>query len=184
MGDIANFTSSKRVHLSEYVEKGIPFYRGKEISELKQNKTPEEILYISEELYSHFKEKYGVPKIGDILITAVGTLGNVLRINHSEPFYFKDGNLIWVQNLSECSLFFEYLLEVKHRDILKSSIGSNQRALTMIELRKLSFNFPTLPEQTKIADFLTAIDSKIESVANQITETQTFKKGLLQQMFV
>jgi restriction endonuclease S subunit len=41
-----------------------------------------------------------------------------------------------------------------------------------------------LPEQTKIADFLTALDHKIQSVATQITATQTFKRGLLQQMFV
>ncbi len=56
--------------------------------------------------------------------------------------------------------------------------------LTGPQIGSYSISFPTLPEQTKIADFLSAIDRKIESVATQITETQTFKKGLLQQMFV
>ena len=62
--------------------------------------------------------------------------------------------------------------------------GSAQLMITAKEVKKVAALFPSLDEQTKIADFLSAIDRKIESVANQITETQTFKRGLLQQMFV
>lgn len=47
-----------------------------------------------------------------------------------------------------------------------------------------SFSLPCLEEQTKIANFLSAIDQKIEGVAQKIEQAKTWKKGLLQQMFV
>ena len=47
-----------------------------------------------------------------------------------------------------------------------------------------AFYFPSLTEQQKIADFLSAIDDKITKVEGKLTKAQTFKKGLLQQMFV
>ena len=56
---IAYLTSSKRVHLSDYVSEGIPFFRGKEITELKSGIFPKDILYISKKQYEDFKEKFG-----------------------------------------------------------------------------------------------------------------------------
>lgn len=54
----------------------------------------------------------------------------------------------------------------------------NQESLNILEIF-----IPSLEEQQKIANFLTAIDEKINKVTQQIELTQTYKKGLLQQMF-
>ncbi len=48
----------------------------------------------------------------------------------------------------------------------------------------LNIDYPSVEEQTKIANFLSAIDQKIEVVAQQIEQAKQWKKGLLQQMFV
>ena len=183
LGNIAEFTSSKRVYLSDYVDQGIPFYRGKEISELRLGIKPSDILYITEKRYEDFKKKYGVPLVNDILITAVGTLGNVLKINNDDKFYFKDGNLIWLRKIKEDAGFLEILLQWHNRDLIKTSIGSTQKALTMVELRKITFPFPSTREQQKIASFLSSIDTKIEQLGKKISLLEQYKKGMMQKLF-
>jgi len=183
LGDIAELTSSKRVHLSDYVPSGVPFFRGKEISLLKNNQIPNDILYISQEHYNEIKERYGVPEIGDILITAVGTLGNVYCVQDSNMFYFKDGNLIWMRSISEDSRFLEILLNVKNEAILSSAIGSSQKALTMVALNKLKFAFPKRKEQQKIADCLSSVDGLISAQSQKVELLKEHKKGLMQQLF-
>lgn len=90
---VCSLASSKRVFADDYSDMGVPFYRGKEIT-LKQAGQPIiEPLYIEKEHFTSLKEKYGIPMKGDILITAVGTIGNSYLVR-DEEFYFKDGNII------------------------------------------------------------------------------------------
>ncbi len=62
--------------------------------------------------------------------------------------------------------------------------GSSQLNLSKGDVLSFHVNLPCLEEQTKIANFLSAIDQKIEVVVQQIEQAKTWKKGLLQQMFM
>ncbi|MDA7496801.1 restriction endonuclease subunit S [Akkermansiaceae bacterium] len=70
------------------------------------------------------------------------------------------------------------------RKIIRTAVGSTVRHSSNKILLSIATPIASLEEQKKIADFLTSVDQKIESVSQQIAKTQTFKKGLLQQMFV
>ncbi|WP_298764087.1 restriction endonuclease subunit S [uncultured Polaribacter sp.] len=62
--------------------------------------------------------------------------------------------------------------------------GNAQPFLDTKAINNFKLKIPSLKEQQKIANYLSAIDKKIETVQTQIDKTQAFKKGLLQQMFV
>ncbi len=180
--DISDITSSKRIYEWEYVSSGIPFYRGKEITALKSKHKIENFIYISETRYNEFKEKYGVPNKGDILITAVGTIGNAYTIEDDKPFYFKDGNLLWIKNIKEYPKFVEYLFENNKKLFLYNSFGSSQHALTISKLENLSFYFPPLEEQKRIASALSKIDAYLENTIKLIEEKERFKSGIAKKL--
>ena len=75
LGDFYEITSSKRVFKSEWKDKGVPFYRAREIVKLSEYGFVDNELFISEEMYNQYAKKYGIPKEGDIMVTGVGTLG-------------------------------------------------------------------------------------------------------------
>lgn len=57
-------------------------------------------------------------------------------------------------------------------------------SLSTATIYKIKIDLPTIAEQTKIANFLTSIDNKLNYTSKQLEQAQQFKKGLLQQLFV
>ena len=82
--------------------------------------------------------------------------------------------------------FGGYLMKSQsvRKQIMKIAQGSKVSSISPSRLSDIELNLPSLPEQTKIANFLSAIDKKIEAVAEAIEATEKWKRGLMQRMFV
>jgi type I restriction enzyme S subunit len=82
------------------------------------------------------------------------------------------------------SYFVAYYFSFAAKTFVCISQGTSIKGFNSQDLKSLKFRFPSLPEQQKIAKFLSAIDQQIEQIGVQVGQSQEFKKGLLQQMFV
>jgi type I restriction enzyme S subunit len=80
-------------------------------------------------------------------------------------------------------LFFSYYVNQYREKVMKLVSGSTVFHLYGSDMKKLEIQLPCLEEQTKIATFLSTIDDKINLCQAQITNTEVWKKGLLQGMF-
>ncbi len=87
------------------------------------------------------------------------------------------------QLLPEFSRYY-FRSEKFRRDAIKLAQGSTRYNISKTELMKTIIDLPCIDEQRKVALCLTALDDKIELVFGQLDKAKTFKKGLLQQMFV
>lgn len=189
LGDLCRIASSKRIFESEYVDQGIPFIRGQEISDgsILDPKASFEC-YISQSRYEEIKEKYGKPTKGDILITAVGTIGNLCYLDKDIDFYFKDGNVIWFSEIiSSCEgkFLFHFMKSSFFKDQLKYfMIGAVQKALTIDMLKKVEVPLPPLSEQKKIASVLSALDDKIALNKKMNQKLEAMAKRLYDYWFV
>ena len=176
--DIADVSSSKRIFRDEYIMNGVPFYRGKEVTQLSNGEAISTELFISEERYSEIKEKFGVPQIGDILITSVGTIGSVWLVDNDAPFYFKDGNVTWIKDYKTAingEFVYQWLQTKEAKEQIKSvTIGSTQQALTISALRGLNILIPDTETVSNVCIQLEKINAKRINNLNQIQSlTQT-----------
>lgn len=152
--NLCEIKSSKRIYASQYTDEGIPFWRGKEVIEMAKNLSNPAELHISPNLYNQIRDKYGVPNRNDILLTAVGTIGINYLVKSTSPFYFKDGNVIWLTAFSPKlnPIYLHYYLQSDYASsqINSVKIGSTQQALTIESLGKIDLDLPCIEEQQHI----------------------------------
>ena len=185
LGEFCMISSSKRIFESEYCGNGVPFYRGKEITQKKNGEQILDLIYISEKRYNELIENYGKPQKGDILLTAVGTIGNSYMVQ-DEDFYFKDGNILWLHDFSITNVnlyVYEYMqsnLFKKH--INELSIGSTQKALTIQSLLYTKIIFPDIALIQKFGDMIKKVYNNIRIKRQENEKLKELQSLLLAKM--
>ncbi len=204
MGEVKNVPKLRFPEYSGSWEKLIlgkiaEFSKGKGISksDIDENGTLECIRY--GELYTTYKEtisdiksktnldpdKLILSKYNDIIIPASGetqidiaTAACVLKDNVA-----LSGDLNIIRTEKNGVFISYYLNEKKKKDIASLAQGNSVVHLYAKQLKTLSLNLPTLPEQEKIANFLTAVDAKISNLSEEKSLLEQYKKGAMQKIF-
>lgn len=154
LGEVFNITSSKRVMKNEWKDKGIPFYRAREIVSINKNQPLKDPIFIDETTYEKKVKISGIPKINDILLTGVGTLGIPYIITSHQKFYFKDGNIIWLKNIGNINSEFTsfYVQSPYMIKQINNGQGTTVSTLTIVRSNNLLIPLPSLTEQSRIVD--------------------------------
>jgi type I restriction enzyme, S subunit len=164
LGDLFRVGSSRRVLQSQWQSEGVPFYRGREITLLAAEGFVHNALFISEDLYADLAAKNGVPNAGDIMITAIGTIGNSYIVQDSDRFYFKDASVLWLKKTTDVSSEFVngWLKSPLFFDQLDRGNGATVDTLTIQKLQAVTIDLPPLPEQQRI---VTLLDDAFDGIA-------------------
>ena len=167
IGSLFDAVSAKRVLKSEWKDKGVPFYRAREIVQLNKEGFADKDLFISEEHFSEIKDKYGIPAYGDIMISAVGSIGYTYIVKENDVFYYKDASVLCLKNTRHWnSKFFSIWLASPflQEQMYKNSKGTTVDTITLEKLKGYVIPFPPLNEQHRIVAKVEEIFAQLDTI--------------------
>lgn len=164
--DIAEVGSSKRVFIEELQEAGIPFYRGTEVGALAEGKQISPELFITEEHYTELCKATGAPQIGDLLMPSICPDGRIWVVNTEDPFYFKDGRVLWVHAIDNSynPVFLLYTL----KDRIMADYSSIASGTTFAELKIFAL------KKCRIFDVPIALQNEFAAFVAQTDKSKSF----------
>ncbi|MBC6798169.1 restriction endonuclease subunit S (plasmid) [Acinetobacter seifertii] len=173
LGDVCHFINGRAYKQTEWEKEGTPVIR-------LQNLTGsgKEYYYSTLNLPDH-QYCYN----NDLLYMWSATFGPIFWQGEKAIFHYH----IWKVEVEPQQLdkqYMYYLLDEMTEKMKSSLNGSTMLHVTKQGMESTKKNLPSIEEQTKIANFLSAIDQKIDVVSEQLEQAKLWKKGLLQQMFV
>lgn len=122
-----------------------------------------------------------LPK-NSLLITTRATIGNISIA--TEECTTNQGFQSLIVNDKNDNQFIYYWILNNKKELLRRANGSTFPEISSREVKKLKIHIPQKKEQQKIRSFLSSLDEKIEKINQELTQSQKFKKGLLQGLFV
>ena len=179
LGEVGKISMCKRVFSFETSTEGeIPFFKIGTFGKIAD-------AFISRQLYEEYKSKFSYPKVGDILISASGTIGRTVVFD-GEPAYFQDSNIIWIDNDEQIVLnqFLYYL----YQTITWNLEGSTIARLYNDNFNKIEISVPykndkpDFIKQRRIAAILSGIDAKIAAEEKVLEKYGKVKKGLMERL--
>lgn len=172
---LATVEMNKRIFKEQTTIKGdIPFYK---IGTFGSDADS----FISRELFKEYKNKYPYPNIGDILISASGSIGRTVVYN-GEDAYYQDSNIVWLNHNGKIdnSFLLQFYNQVKWAGLE----GSTIKRLYNKNILETNIALPKIEEQRLIGKFFELVDRSITLHQRKLDHLQLQKKALLQQMFV
>lgn len=137
--------------------------------------------FISRELFEEYKLRYPYPEIGDILISASGSIGRTV-VYQGEDEYFQDSNIVWLKHNDRLDNKFlkQFYSIVKWQGLE----GSTIKRLYNKNILDTDISIPSTIEQNKIGMFFEQLDDTIALHQRKLDLLKEQKKGYLQKMFV
>lgn len=139
--------------------------------------------YISKEL--SLKLKRSRLSKGDVVYPCVGTIGNAVVIEEDDKYHIQQNlaKLTPKENISPYFISHFLMSDIGMNQVYRFNATSSQPNVLVGSLRNFEIQIPALPEQTKIANFLTAVDEKIHLLTQKCDLLAQYKKGVMQQIF-